>query len=90
MEISQQRRDVGYIMEKWAGEESDWMKHMILHPPKEDDVVVALSKMTRQSPIHLLKKTRVVHDGVSQWTSAGYTTRSRTSASNRKMSELSP
>ena len=43
-------------MPKSAGEGKDWVQEMTMHPPKKDEVNIALSKMTRQPTKHLLKK----------------------------------
>ena len=32
----------------WAGEESDWVQKLVLHPPRKNAVIIALLKMTRQ------------------------------------------
>ena len=30
----------------WAGESSDWVQEVTMYPPKNDEVIVALLKMT--------------------------------------------
>ena len=36
----------------WAGEESDWVQKLVLHPPRKNAVIIALLKMTRQPTKH--------------------------------------
>ena len=40
---------------KWAGEGKDLAQDMTMHPPKKNEVNIALLKMTRQPTKHLLK-----------------------------------
>ena len=40
------------LMAKWAGEATDWVQDMTTYPPKEEDVIVAVLKMTKQPTCH--------------------------------------
>ena len=46
--VSQQRSGVDTPLTRWAGEENDWVRRMVRHPPRKGDVTVALMKMLRQ------------------------------------------
>ena len=41
-----------------AGERNDWIQKVVRHPPRKEDVIVALLKMLRQPTTQLYKKTR--------------------------------
>ena len=57
MGLSQQRRGEGYfLVAKWAGEGRDWVQEVTMHPPKKDEVIIALLKMSRQPATHLMKQ----------------------------------
>ena len=47
-----------WCMAKWAGDGKDWVQEMTMHPPKKDEVIVALLMMTRQLAKQLTKKRR--------------------------------
>ena len=40
----------------WGVDGKDWAQVVTLHPPKKDEVFIALLKMTRHPTKHLLKK----------------------------------